>query len=317
MRFYVSDLDGTLLDPQARLSPTTRDGLMELLHEGLAFTVASARHVVSIARILEGLPIRLPVVSSNGAYISDLRSGRHELVNAMEPAMGQALFGLVRRHGLMPFIATHGPQGDQLFWQEVHNEGQQRFVTERQRNADPRLRQVDRLQDQLGDALVTLLVVDKAEPLAALQAEIHALFGDAVTTHLAEDLYMPGWPWLNVHDRSASKDQAIATLAQRYQLHNRELVVFGDQVNDLSMLRAAHHAVAVSNASDDVKQAAHRIIGAHHEDAVLHFIREDWRTRRPIFLGHPAPEVSPPLHERLSHEPSSERPATGLPPAAS
>ncbi len=280
MRFYVSDLDGTLLDPQARLSSATRDGLAELLHEGLAFTVASARHVVSIARILDGLPIQLPVVSSNGAYISDLRTGRHELVNAMEPAMGQALFALVRRHGLMPFVATHGPQGDQLFWQEVQNEGQQRFVTERQRNADPRLRQVDRLQDQLQDALVTLLVVDKAEPLAALQADIHSLFGDAMVTHLAEDLYMPGWPWLNVHDRSASKDQAIATLAERYQLHDRELVVFGDQVNDLSMLRAAHHAVAVSNASEDVKQAAHRIIGAHHEDAVLHFIRDDWRSLR-------------------------------------
>ena len=89
---------------------------------------------------------------------------------------------------------------------------------------------------------------------------------------------MPGWPWLNVHDRRASKDQAIATLAQRYALHERELVVFGDQVNDLTMLKSAHHAVAMANASDDVKQAAHRIIGFHHEDAVVQFIRDDWRT---------------------------------------
>lgn len=279
MRFYVSDLDGTLLDPRAQLSDTTRAHLTELLSEGLAFTVASARHVVSIARILEGLPISLPVVSSNGAYISDLRTGRHELVNAMEPSLGQAIFALVRRHGLMPFVATHGAKGDQLFWQEVQNEGQQRFVTERQRNADPRLRHAERIQDELVDPLVTMLVVARMEPLAALQAEIHALCGDLVTTHLAEDLYMPGWPWLNVHDRRASKDQAITTLAERYALRERELVVFGDQVNDLSMLKAAHHAVAVSNASDDVKLAAHRIIGPHHEDAVVHFIREDWAAR--------------------------------------
>lgn len=279
MRFYVSDLDGTLLDPRAQLSDTTRAHLTELLAEGLAFTVASARHVVSIARILEGLPISLPVVSSNGAYISDLRTGRHELVNAMEPSLGQAIFALVRRHGLMPFVATHGAKGDQLFWQEVQNEGQQRFVTERQRNADPRLRHAERIQDELVDPLVTMLVVARMEPLAALQAEIHALCGDLVTTHLAEDLYMPGWPWLNVHDRRASKDQAITTLAERYALRERELVVFGDQVNDLSMLKAAHHAVAVSNASDDVKLAAHRIIGPHHEDAVVHFIREDWAAR--------------------------------------
>lgn len=277
MRFYVSDLDGTLLDPQAQLSPATRAGLTELLAEGLAFTVASARHVVSMARILEGLPISLPVVSSNGAYISDLRTGRHELVNAIEPSTAQAIFALVRRMDLMPFVATHGAKGDQLFWQEVRNEGQQRFVTERQRNADPRLHQVDRLQDQLGDPTVTMLVVDRAEPLAALQAEIHAVFGDQVVTHVAEDIYFPGWPWMNIHDRRASKDQAIATLAERYALHERELVVFGDQANDLSMLRHARHAIAVANASDDVKQLAHRIIGPHHEDAVVNFIRDDWR----------------------------------------
>lgn len=280
MRFYVSDLDGTLLDPQAQLSSRTRSGLTELLLEGLPFTVASARNVVSMRRILEGLPIRLPVVSSNGAYIADLTSGRYELVNAMEPALGQAIFALVRRHGLMPFVATHGPSGDQLFWQTVSNEGQQRFVDERERQADPRLRRTERMQDELRDPVVTLLVVDAAGPLRALQAEIEAQFGDRVITHLAEDIYMPGWPWLNVHDRRASKDQAIASLAQRYGLLGRELVVFGDQVNDLPMLRAAHHAIAVANASDDVKRAAHRIIGPHHEDAVLHYIAQDWQTLR-------------------------------------
>lgn len=279
MRFYVSDLDGTLLDPQARLSDPTRAGLTELLNEGLAFTVASARHVTSMSRILHGLPMQLPVVSSNGAYISDLLTGRHELVNAMEPALAQSVFALVRRHGLMSFIATHGPLGDQLFWQEIQNEGQQQFVAERQRNADPRLKQTDRLQDELEVPMVSLMVVARHEPLAALQADLHALCGDTITTHLAEDIYLPGWPWLNVHDRRASKDQAIATLAERYGLHQRELVVFGDQANDLSMLRNAHHAVAVSNASEDVKQVAHRIIGAHHEDAVLNFIKDDWRGR--------------------------------------
>lgn len=284
MRFYVSDLDGTLLDPQARLSDVTRAGLTELLAEGLAFTVASARHVTSIARILEGLPIQLPVVSSNGAFISDLRTGRHELVNAMEPALGEALYALVRRHDLMPFLATHGPLGDQVFWQEVRNEGQQRFVDERQRNADPRLRHTDHLHEALKDPLVSLLVVDRAEPLMALQADIEATCGDLVTTHLAEDIYFPGWPWLNVHDRRASKDQAIATLAERYALHERELVVFGDQVNDLSMLRAARHAIAMANASEDVKLAAHRVIGYHHEDAVLHYIRDDWRALQPLII---------------------------------
>jgi len=98
-----------------------------------------------------------------------------------------------------------------------------------------------------------------------------------VETHLAEDLYKPGWPWLTVHDRRATKDQGIQLLAQRYGLQEREVVVFGDHVNDVKMLRAAHRGIAVANAIEAVKQEAHQVIGPHHEDAVLRFIESDWQ----------------------------------------
>jgi len=277
---YVSDLDGTLLDPRAELSAPTRAGLTRLLDEGLTFTVASARHVSSIARILGGLPLRLPVISSNGAYISDMGSCRHELVNAMEPALAQAIFALMRRHGFMPFVSTHGPKGDQLFWQSVHNEAQQAFVDQRLRNGDPRLRHTADLGAELRDPVVTMILVEREGPMRALMAEIQALCGAEIEIHLAEDLYLPGWPWLTLHDRRATKDQAIRTLAQRYGLAEREIVVFGDQVNDIGMFRAAHRGIAMGNAIDEIKSAAHAVIGPHHEDSVLRFLQADWQPAR-------------------------------------
>ncbi len=278
MTLYVSDLDGTLLDRQGQLSERTRSGLGELLAQGLVFTVASARHVVSIRQLLAGLPLSLPVISSNGAFISDLATGRHELVHGMDGALGEALFALVRRHGQLPFLSIHTPEGDRLYWQDVENEGQQHFVDERVLNGDPRLRACDDLAGELGGGpLMTLVVVGPHAPLRALYDDIQAQFGDAVQCHLNEDLYRPAWPWLTVHDRRATKDQAIHILAQRYGLSDREVVVFGDQVNDITMLRAAHRGVAMANAIDEVKAEAHTVIGHHHDDAVLHFLRQDWR----------------------------------------
>jgi hydroxymethylpyrimidine pyrophosphatase-like HAD family hydrolase len=43
MTLYLSDLDGTLLSPQAALSPFTAETLRRLLRAGLAFSVATAR----------------------------------------------------------------------------------------------------------------------------------------------------------------------------------------------------------------------------------------------------------------------------------
>lgn len=276
MTLYVSDLDGTLLDRDGRLSERSRLGLTRLLEQGLLFTVASARHVSSIRSILGELPLRLPVISGNGAYISEMSSERHELVHAITPALAQSVFALIRSHGLMPFFSTHGAQGDRLFYQAAYNPGQQSFIDERLGKGDARLRKSKHLQDELGDPVVTFVIVEREAPLLALQAAIEVLCGDAVETHLAEDLYFPGWPWLTVHDKRATKDQAITTLMERYKLTEREIVVFGDHVNDVSMLRAAHRGVAMGNAIEAVKQEAHTVIGSNHEDSVVDFIDRDW-----------------------------------------
>ncbi|QPF74602.1 HAD family phosphatase [Roseateles sp. DAIF2] len=278
MTLYVSDLDGTLLDREAQLSTVTRAGLTRLLDEGLSFTVASARHVSSIARILQGLPLRLPVISANGAYISEMLTGRHEMVNAMDPAIAQAIFALMRRRGFMPFASTNGPRGDRLFWQSVNNEAQLDFVEQRQKNGDPRLRHTEDLGAELVDPVVTMILVEREALLRELMAEIHQLIGEeTIEMHLADDLYRPGWPWLTLHDRRATKDQAIRTLAQRYGLAEREIVVFGDQVNDIGMFRSAHRGIAMGNAIEDIKRQAHAVIGHHADDSVLRFIEDDWR----------------------------------------
>lgn len=277
MTLYVSDLDGTLLGRDGRLSERSRLGLTRLLEQGLLFTVASARHVSSIRSLLGELPVRLPVISGNGAYISDMTSGRHEVVRTIAPTLAQSVFALIRSHDLMPFFSTHSARGDRLFYRAAYNQGQQHFVDERVGSGDPRLRQSDHLQDELSHPVVTFVVIERAAPLMALQAEIARLLGDAVETHLSEDLYVPDWPWLTVHDKRATKDQAIRTLAERYNLAEREIVVFGDHANDVSMLRAAHRGVAVENAIDSVKQVAHTVIGPHHLDSVVDFLEKDWQ----------------------------------------
>ena len=64
---YVSDLDGTLLQEDATVSPTSRRILSSLLAEGLPLTVASARSVVSMQQMLAGIGLKLPVIEFNGA----------------------------------------------------------------------------------------------------------------------------------------------------------------------------------------------------------------------------------------------------------
>ena len=94
-RVYVTDLDGTLLDPSARLSPATRDGLLRLLDAGVHVTIATARSLASMQEILRGIPLELPVVEMCGAALTRFPDGERLEVADLSPDVADD----VRRSG--------------------------------------------------------------------------------------------------------------------------------------------------------------------------------------------------------------------------
>jgi hypothetical protein len=74
------DSRSTLMTNNASLSEFSRIHLEQLLREGLSFTVASARSVVAMQLMLQGLPIQ----EFNCTFLSDLATGRHEAINSID-----------------------------------------------------------------------------------------------------------------------------------------------------------------------------------------------------------------------------------------
>ena len=270
---YVSDLDGTLLTNVATLSDYSRSQLQKLLAEGLKFSVASARSVVAMRNILHGLTLELPVIEFNGAFLSDLTTGRHAVVNSLEPQITQAIFTSIIQIGKTPFVSTFNGRHDCLYYDEPANEGEHWYVSDRQENRDPRLRRSTDVREALIEQVVCYTVIDRAEPLIELDALMEEQYGPLVETHLFENAYLPGWYWLTIQDRRATKDQAIAWLMAACGLDGHELVVFGDQTNDIKMFRIADLAVAVADAHADLKHHATHVIGSNEDDSVVKYIR--------------------------------------------
>ncbi|MFP4056260.1 MAG: HAD hydrolase family protein [Candidatus Brocadiia bacterium] len=271
-RLYVSDLDGTLLRPDASLSPYARAQLARLLDDGLAFTVASARSVVSMQNILGDLPLRLPVVEMNGAFVSELATGRHLVAHAIAPDVLDPLYRLLRRRGHLPFLSTFDGHRDRLYYAALANEGMHWYRDDRRAAGDPRLREVDDLAACLAEHVVSLTLIERLPAAQAMADELAREFPGLLATNLFENTYLPGWYWLTIHDRRCTKDQALATLLQRLGGERPHLVVFGDHWNDLGLFRIADTAVAVANAADELKAQADIVIGPHHDDSVVRYL---------------------------------------------
>ena len=271
-QIYVSDLDGTLLRNDATLSPFSRSHLVQLLNDGLAFTVASARSVVSMQAILGDLPVRLPVVAANGAFLSDLSTGRHEIVNAVDPEIVSDLFEVLSESAGPPILCTFDGREERVYYSSVQNEGMAWYINDRKSARDPRLRLAPDPTEHLREQVVYVGVVDRQEALAAAAAAVVERFSDAVAVNLFENRYSPGWFWLAVQDRKAIKAQALRGLLSLAGFEADDLVAFGDDLNDREMLGLAGKAVAVENAIDEVKLLADVVIGPNQDDSVVRYI---------------------------------------------
>lgn len=146
------------------------------------------------------------------------------------------------------------------------------YFDDRTQARDTRLRHISRLSNSFGEKVVCFTMIDRKDALAELAEKLELLFKGKVEVHFFENQYSPGWYWLTVHDKRATKDQAIKILMEQLGLSKHELTVFGDHSNDITMFRMADQAIAVSNATEELKQHATKIIGSNEEDSVVRFI---------------------------------------------
>lgn len=276
-RLYVSDLDGTLLDGDGRLSDFTRRELTRLLDEGLRFTVASARSVATMRIILGDLPLKLPVIEFNGAFISDYGTGRHRFVRAMRAEVAAEVAAQAARSGVPAIVSTWDGAADRVYYTHVANDGIGAYVTNRENMGDPRLRRVESLDEGLAEEVVCLTIVHQRPVLEEIQSWAVERYGNDVKTTVFEDLYTEGgWHWLTVHHPHATKAHALRELADGLGVAMEDITVFGDDLNDLPLFEAAGHAVAVANARETVMAASDEIIGPHTEDAVVRYLAGRW-----------------------------------------
>jgi Cof subfamily protein (haloacid dehalogenase superfamily) len=268
---YVSDLDMTLLNAQAQLSRFAVNNINHFIQQGIQFTVASARSVKSIQPIFAEVDLKLPVIEFNGAFISDLKSGRHLEINAIDAEIVASIHDLLTEQQQNAFLSTFNGHHDHLYYSRISNPGEQWYVLDRIRQKDPRFVNTREISRHFDEQVVCITLIDSRQALEPF-AEKLSRFSASIEIHLQDHVYSPGWYWLTIHSHRASKDQAVKKLQKMCGIENTKVTAFGDHINDIKMLHAAHHGVAVENACKDLKKVANVSIGHHSEDSVIRYI---------------------------------------------
>lgn len=279
---YVCDLDGTLLRSDGALSEGARNGLSRLLNAGAQVTFATARSLPAVLALMAGVPLRLPVVELNGAFISDPLTGRHLSHRLLAPEIATEAARAVKRQGLDLVLTTWDGISDHVYHGPDLNPGTSWYITEKQAYGDPRLcphPDPVRVVATERVATVTTFADDGTAPEIAGRLR-DALGAEALVT-CAPNGYVPGWSEIQAVHPQAHKGTGIEVLRSILGDRVSKVTALGDHLNDLPMFAVADRAVVPANARPEALERAHEVVEANDADGVVHFLLREFAAGGP------------------------------------
>lgn len=247
----VTDVDGTLVTGDKRLTERTIGAVAALRARGIAFTVASSRPPIGLRPLVEALGLALPMGAFNGSTV--VRPDLSLIDETLIPeAAARAAAARFAAEGIDLWVFAEGA------WLVTDPDGPYTDLERRTLQAGPRV--VDDLAPHLARAAKLVGVSRDHARLAALEPRLAEEIGDGAAVHRSQVYY------LDVTPPHVDKGHFVARIAGDLGIPLGQVAVLGDMANDTAMFARAGLSVAMGNASEAVKREATQVTGTNEAE---------------------------------------------------
>ncbi|NOU91739.1 Cof-type HAD-IIB family hydrolase [Paenibacillus sp. LMG 31456] len=258
-RMVVTDIDGTLVDLQQKISERNKEMINAFQQQGGIVTLATGRVEEAAYPYAMELDIHHPVILYNGGKIVDFDTEQCYFEASLRQDVIDRCLQLIedQPHDMI-FYA------DRKIWVKEITQPIEEYMSK------------DRVQCHSWDTpdflrqsdVNKILIIKENCNFYQIMEKLKPLMGVYCELVRSEPTY------LEVLPRSVSKGQALKMLVNRLGIEMQEVIAIGDNLNDLEMIRTAGLGVAVGNAHPELKAHAQYIAKTHLEDAVAEVIQK-------------------------------------------
>ncbi len=253
----VTDLDDTLLNGNAELTPYTLEILDEAKRRGIRVIPASGRAPSSMRPYVNRLDNGQPYIACNGA----------QLMNPDHTEIFSNMFTPEQAREIVQYFYSKG------FYTQVYSGDYFYFARSCQASKDY-TRQTGMKGKEVGDLIAYLdFPTPKVLSIGAPE-EVEALFPviQADFPHVSFAISKPYF--LEAQPEGVTKGSALQRLSSIAGFSPERTMVFGDSLNDISMFDFTRHSVAIANARSEVKQAARYVTEfSNTQDGLARFVK--------------------------------------------
>lgn len=288
-KLIACDLDGTLL-PEGTfdLNPEYYDVIRRLHDAGNVFVAASGRHYTSMRLLLRPVFDDVVFLCGNGTFVACREVAM--AVHALPRDLTEAVIRDMRTYGgqicadTTDAVWTESRDDSFCKWMSggyrmnmrrtddllcigpdgtVSRDGQAGGGSQSEEACLP---QEPARSDAGSGILKCALFVDR--DAQAIADTLAAKYGDRV------HIMSAGRQWVDCVPLSVDKGTALSDLQKRLGFSREDTIAFGDNGNDVGMLRCAGESYCVGGGREEAKKAAGHVIGGYEEDAVLEVLKK-------------------------------------------
>lgn len=256
IKLIATDMDGTLLNDQKEISSANLAAIKAADQAGVKTVLATGRPLNGVKKYVKEMGISGPneyVLTFNGAYVQDLAGG------------------VVVEHALKYDDFLQWDYLTNLYNSYVHFETLNHFYTP-DLDLNPymtaesfltempiRIRSPKEIRQDI--KISKIMVTDHPAQLNEFIKKVPAEMYEKYQITQSEEFF------LEINNKEASKGRSLLELAQKLGLKPSEVMILGDQGNDLSMFEQPDFfKVAMGNAIQVIKDHANEITGTNQEN---------------------------------------------------
>ena len=269
---FVSDLDGTLLTKEERISDYSRERLNRMIERGLLFSYATARSYASAKKAVMGLNLKIPVALYNGGLIFHPKTGETLDAVLFSEDDKSYVYTVLREYKIQPFVfgVTADRSRERVSWLKGGETfGMQRYLS--RRTQDERIEGVYSEKELLSGAVFNFKCIGPREMIESAWNDLKLDTRFICIYH--QETYQSDF-WMEISPREATKANGVKKI--KSILGCEKVVCFGDTSNDSDMFDVCDEKYAVMNADEWLKRKSTGVIGYCEEDGVAKWLEENF-----------------------------------------
>ena len=246
----LSDLDGTLFHNDKSISDFTKETIRRAQTKGILFGICTSRAKVNAIKFLEGIEPDILITNGGGiVYYQDKKIYNCEFSVEEVRKLIAAAFEVFGKDVILSADNEHALYSNS--------------------------------KEELGDKFWTFNdFLDFNEPcmkmcIESLDKEKVEKVASVIGLENVDYLPFSDIPWYKLSKKAATKEKAIEELCRHLNITSSKIAAFGDDFNDIGMLKLCGKGIAMENAIAEVKQAAGLVCASNENDGVAKWIEEN------------------------------------------